>query len=317
MPFYESLSTQQLSDKAEKAEQKLESCDLCPRKCGVNRLKGETGFCGAGDKVKINSIFPHHGEEPVLSGQNGSGTVFFCHCTMGCIFCQNHRISQQYEGEYVTAEALASGMLRLQEQGCHNINLVTPTHYVPQIIQALSVAIPKGLRIPIVYNTNGYDALETLRLLDGLIDIYLPDIKYADDQYAKNLSACPDYVQQNRTALTEMWNQVGPLITDENGMALQGLVVRHLVLPNGQAGTAESMKWLAGNLGKEVAVSMMAQYQPVYRASKTPSVDRRITKEEYIAAVSALKQEGLQEGWIQDWQGIDGSYLYNSLVNDE
>lgn len=197
----------------------------------------------------------------------------------------------------------------LQERGCHNINFVTPTHFVPQIIRSLSLAIPKGLNLPIVYNTSGYESLETLKLLDGFVDIYLPDIKYADNRFGQELSNCPDYVENNRAALREMWQQVGPLVLDSDGIARQGLIVRHLVLPEGKAGSGEGLKWMAHTLSDEVAVSLMAQYSPVHRAAELPGMGRRLHRDEYLDAVAALDEAGLSEGWIQDWEGMDGQYL--------
>lgn len=309
MPFYHDLPETELTRRTNQACSRLSECDLCPRQCGTNRLRGEVGFCGAGADLRVSSAFPHHGEEPAISGQNGSGTIFFSHCTLRCLFCQNHQISHGGHGEEWTEAQLAEEMLLLQNRGCHNINLVTPTHYVPHILRALQIAIPKGLAIPIVYNTSGFDTLSTLLLLDGIVDIYLPDIKYADNTRAKSLSSCEKYVAANRLALKEMWRQVGPLVVDQSGVAAQGMIVRHLVLPQKMAGSESSLAWLAQELGREVAVSLMAQYSPRHRADELDHLNRRITREEYLEAVAALDRAGLSEGWIQDWQGMDGHYL--------
>jgi putative pyruvate formate lyase activating enzyme len=313
MPFYQDLSKEQFTALIAKAYKHLESCDLCPRECHVNRLKGEKGFCQSDERFKVNSIFPHHGEEPPISGTQGSGTIFFSGCTLRCIFCQNFQISHEGNGDFFTCEQLAEEMIGLQNKGCHNINLVTPTHFVPQIIHTLSIAIESGLNVPVVYNTSGYESVSTLQLLDGIVDVYLPDIKYASDDFAKELSGSSSYVRHNREALKEMWRQVGPLVTDKDGIAKQGLIIRHLVLPGKKSGTKESMEWLAKELGEEVCVSLMAQYSPLYKASTCEGINRRITQEEYFEAVEAHDRAGLSEGWIQDWQGMDGKFIIDFL----
>lgn len=314
MPFYQDISKSEFVSRIEEAYKHLVSCDLCPRQCGVNRQKGQVGFCQSDERIKVNSIFPHHGEEPPISGTGGSGTIFFSGCTLRCIFCQNYQISHEGNGDFFTCEQLAQEMIGLQKKDCHNINLVTPTHFVPQIIRALSIAIASGLNIPIVYNTSGFDSLSTLKLLDGIVDVYLPDIKYASNAEAMELSSCKNYVEHNRAALKEMWRQVGPLVTDESGIVKQGMIIRHLVLPAQKAGTKESMEWLSKVLGKEACVSLMAQYSPLYKASTNPEIDRRISQEEYFEAVESLNQARLSEGWIQDWQGMDGHYIIDFLT---
>jgi putative pyruvate formate lyase activating enzyme len=213
----------------------------------------------------------------------------------------------------MTNTQLADEMLLLQQKGCHNINLVTPSHFLPQILEALLVAIERGLKLPIVYNTSGYESPETLKLLDGIVDIYLPDIKYANNNYSKKYSSCNDYSEHNRRALREMWRQVGPLITDEHGIAVQGMIVRHLVLPESIAGTIESIQWMASELSGEVAISLMAQYNPLHNSADFPEINRRISREEYFSAVGALHEAGLGEGWIQDWEGMDGRYIIDFL----
>lgn len=313
MPFYKDIPASEFERRIQEGYRRMETCDLCPRACGANRMQEKTGFCLAGKGVKISSAFPHHGEEPVLSGTNGSGTIFFSHCTLRCAFCQNYQISHEGNGDPATVEDLANEMLALQKRGCHNINLVTPTQYVPHIIHALSLAAPRGLSVPLVYNCSGYESLKTLALLDGIIDVYLPDIKYAQNSCAGKYSSCPDYVEHNRNALKEMWRQVGPLVTGADGVALQGLIIRHLVLPGGKAGTDESMRWLAMHIGPHVAVSLMAQYQPLHNAFCCPEINCRITREEYVEAVSALDNAGLSEGWIQDWEGIDGRFIIDFI----
>lgn len=289
-----------LAQRVERARERLAACDLCPRRCGVDRLAGETGYCRAGAGARVASRNAHHGEEPPLSGTRGSGTIFFTHCTGRCLFCQNYPISQLGVGQDAPSERLAGMMLELQRAGCHNINLVTPTHYVPQILEAVALAAGRGLRIPLVYNTSGYDRVETLELLDGVVDIYLPDAKYADDAVAERLSGFRGYVEANRAALLEMARQVGAgLDVDAQGVAVRGMVIRHLVLPGGLSQTPEVLRWLAGHLGREAWVSLMSQYFPAHRAVGHPELGRRLVPAEYAAAQDALEAAGLDEGWCQ------------------
>jgi putative pyruvate formate lyase activating enzyme len=295
------ISEIELEKRIDAAYKLLESCRVCPRECGVNRLKNDKlGFCRSGLDLIISSVSPHHGEEPPLSGAKGSGTVFFTNCNLRCVYCQNYPISQLGNGEERTAGELACQMLWLQEQGCHNLNLVTPTHFVPQILKALGIAMQRGFNLPIVYNTSGYESMETLRLLDGIVDIYLPDMRYSDDAAAMKYSIAPDYPQLNRAAIKEMYRQVGNLVLDEQGVARQGLIVRHLVLPGNIAGTEAVMKFFAEEISKDVSISLMSQYFPAYRAREFKEINRRITTEEYEKASQIMQKYDLENGWMQD-----------------
>lgn len=282
-----------LLDRIEKALQMLENCTICPRNCKVNRLKGEKGTCEGGYLPKISSYSPHFGEERPLVGFHGSGTIFLAHCNLGCIFCQNYSISHLGEGREVSFDRLSSMMIELQKLGCHNINFVTPTHYVPQILKALAKAIEMGLSVPLVYNTGGYDSVKTLRLLDGIFDIYMPDFKYTISDVAKQYSQAPDYPEVAKLGLKEMHRQVGDLVIDERGIALRGLLVRHLVLPQGMAGTQEAMRFIASRISKNTYVNIMDQYYPCGEISHDSPLARRITKQEYEEAIAAAKEEGI------------------------
>ena len=271
------------------------SCHLCPRQCRVNRLKGELGVCGAGSRVRIAAAHPHFGEESPLVGFHGSGTIFFSHCNLLCAYCQNWQISHGGEGESLSDAALARIMLRLQLVGCHNINVVTPTHCVPNIVQALRTAVSLGLRVPLVYNCSGYEPLEVLQLLDGIVDIYLADCKYTDPAAADKYSCgARDYPEIAATAISEMYRQVGDLATDENGIALRGLMLRHLVLPHGMAGTDRFVRFVAERLARSTYVNIMPQYRPQHDASKHPELSRAITREEYLRAISLARAAGLE-----------------------
>ncbi len=295
------ISDTELQKRIEAAYGLLESCRVCPRECGVNRLKNDKlGFCRSGLNPIISSVSPHHGEEPPLSGTKGSGTVFFTNCNLRCVYCQNYPISQMGNGEERTPGELACQMLWLQEQGCHNLNLVTPTHFVPQILKALGIAMQRGFNLPIVYNTSGYESMETLRLLDGIVDIYLPDMRYSDNAAAMKYSIAPDYPEINRAAIKEMYRQVGNLVLDEQGIAKQGLIIRHLVLPGNIAGTEGVMKFLAEEISKDVSISLMSQYFPAYRAREFNEINRRITTEEYEKAYQIMLKYGLENGWVQE-----------------
>jgi putative pyruvate formate lyase activating enzyme len=277
-----------------------EKCHLCPRKCGALRLNGEhEGVCGAGRVLKISSHNLHFGEEPPISGSNGSGTIFFTNCNLHCVFCQNYPISNLGNGRNVTEEGLAKMMLELQEEGAHNINLVTPTHYVPQILEALGMAIGQGLHIPLVYNSGGYESIETLRLLDGIIDIYMPDAKYWSSELAERYSHAADYPEVNRSALKEMYRQVGDLTLDSHGIAIRGLLVRHLVLPGAVEDTKKILEFLAMEISPQVYISLMSQYHPCYNAFKYPDLSRRLTTEEYDTARVYADHFGLTNGWCQ------------------
>ena len=291
---YHRLGFEELRRRAARAYQRLKSCDLCPRRCGVNRLKGERGACRGGRDAVVSSYGPHFGEETPLVGRRGSGTIFFAYCTLRCIFCQNYELSHYGEGEPVTTARLARMMLALALMGCHNINLVSPTHFVPQILAALTKAAAEGLNLPIVYNTGGYENLETLRLLDGIIDIYMPDFKYTDPAVAQKYSGARDYPQVVKEALKEMQRQVGDLTLSQEGIALRGLLVRHLVLPENLAGTKEVVEFLSREVSPRCFINVMAQYYPAYRAREFPPLDRRITPAEYNAAVKAAREAGLR-----------------------
>ncbi len=290
----------ELQRRAEQGMARLSHCSICPRACGVNRLEGERGFCQGGRLPVVASWNSHPWEEPPISGTRGSGTVFFGGCSGRCRFCQNYPISQLGVGREVQIAELADMMLELQSRGCHNINLVTATHFVPQVLSALSIAVWQGLRIPLVYNCAGYEDLETLRLLDGVVDIYLPDAKYADDEPAREFSGFPRYVEVNRAALKEMYRQVGELELDEQGLAVRGIIVRHMVLPGGLAGTPQVLHWIARELSPTVHVSLLAQYFPAHRALGHPLLGRRLTWEEYDAAMAVFEASDLENGWLQE-----------------
>ena len=295
------ISDTELQERIEAAYQLLESCRVCPRECGVNRLKNDKlGFCRSGLNPAISSVSPHHGEEPPLSGTKGSGTIFFTNCNLRCVYCKNYPISQMGTGAERTTGELACQMLWLQEQGCHNVNLVTPTHFMPQILKAIGIALKRGFRLPLVYNTSGYDSLESLKLLDGIVDIYLPDMRYSDDPTSLKYSIAPHYPEINRAAVKEMYRQVGNLVMDENGIAKRGLIIRHLILPCGLSGTERIMKFLAEEISKDVYISLMSQYFPAYKAHEFKELSRRITAEEYEEAYQIMQKYGLENGWVQE-----------------
>ncbi|HEY3309825.1 MAG TPA: radical SAM protein [Desulfuromonadaceae bacterium] len=300
MNYLDLYKSGELLQRVRAAYRHLKSCDLCPHDCGVDRLAGEKGVCGVGALPKIASANVHKGEEPPISGTSGSGTIFFSGCSLKCRFCQNFPISQLRNGDEITTAALAQRMVRLQRQGVHNINFVTPTHFLPQILAALWLAIPQGFRLPIVWNSSGYEKPDLLRLLEGVVSIYLPDMKYVDEDTAVRLSAAPGYRESNRLAVKEMLRQVGHLQLDDDGLAVKGLIIRHLVLPNQLAGTRQTLAWIAENLGTETHISLMRQYFPAHRAIETPDIDRKITDEEYDEAVEVLEQFDLENGWLQD-----------------
>ena len=276
----------------------LESCSLCPRKCKVNRKIGELGYCKAPYNPVVSSYFPHFGEEKVLVGRNGSGTIFFTFCNLGCVFCQNYTISHLGIGDEISTEELASIMLYLQKLGCHNINLVTPTHFVPQIIEALLKAIEQGLEIPIVYNTSGYENLEILMLLDGIIDIYMPDIKFYYPETAKKFANAEDYPEVAKIAIKEMYRQVGDLIVNEDNIAIRGLIIRHLLLPNHLPELEGWLNFIKEELSTEVFLNIMDQYRPLYMAYKYPEINRRIKPKEYEEAISIAKNLGFKNLYL-------------------
>ncbi len=303
LPSYLRLhASGELEWRLEQAQAILSHCTLCPRNCRVNRLEGQTGYCRAGSEPVVASWNAHHWEEPPISGSGGSGTIFFTHCTARCLFCQNYPISQLGVGQKISVARLSQIMLELQARGCHNINLVTPTHFVPQILAALPAAIDGGLRLPLVYNTSGYDTVETIRLLSDVVDVYLPDAKYADDDVGERLSGFRHYVENNRSALCEMYRQVGEdLVLSADGLALRGLIIRHLVLPAGLAGTNAVLTWIRDALSPRVHVSLMAQYFPAHHALNDPVLCRKITPEEYIEALECFDALQIERGWRQEY----------------
>jgi putative pyruvate formate lyase activating enzyme len=300
MSYIDLFQSGELLKRVRHAYARLRSCDLCPHKCRVDRISGETGFCRAGLKPKIASASIHRGEEPPISGSCGSGTIFFSWCTLRCRFCQNFPISQMGNGEELTTIGLADRMLKLQKQGVHNINLVTPGHYLPQIMAALWHAVPRGFRLPLVWNSSGYENVDALALLDGLVDIYLPDMKYSEEEPAVRFSAAPGYRDINRAAIREIFRQVGHLELDKEGIARRGLIIRHLVLPDRTAGSAATLRWIAETVGTETHIALMNQFFPAFEAGETAGINRKITDAEYAEAVEDLEKYGLENGWVQE-----------------
>jgi len=294
-PAYEKLENEgKLAQRIEQAYAILEDCQLCPRRCGVNRKKGEKGFCRGPYRPVIFSAQPHFGEEVSLVGKNGSGTIFFSNCNLRCIFCQNWPISHEGKGKELTDEDLANMMIHLQKIGCHNINLVTPTHVMPNILNATRIALKKGLRLPLVYNTSGYERLEILKILDGVVDIYMPDMKYMDaDQAEKYSSGASNYPEVTKRAIIEMNRQVGELKVNKRGIATRGLIIRHLVMPNRVAGTEKLLRWVAKTLPKSTYVNIMAQYHVDYKAFDYPKIARGITVQEFLEAMEWAENFGL------------------------
>ncbi len=287
------LESGELQRRVELLKSMLEDCVLCPHQCKVNRMKGEKGYCKTLYNVVVSGAGPHSGEEDELVGLNGSGTIFFSHCNLRCAFCQNYEISYCGEGNEVTVQELAEMMLSLQQKGCHNINFVSPSHIVAQIVEAIYIASHAGLRIPIVYNSGGYDLTDTLKLLEEVVDIYMPDIKFSSDELAWRYIGVKDYSKIAKAAVKEMYRQVGNLKVDAENIAYKGLLIRHLVLPQNLAGTEEIMEFIAKELSKDVYVNIMAQYYPEHKAYGIPEFSRRITGEEYRNAVEAAKKAGL------------------------
>ena len=281
----------------------LKACVICPRKCKVNRLEDKQGFCKTGKLAKVFSFYPHHGEEPPISGTQGSGAIFFSHCNMGCVYCQNYEFSQLGRGKEYTCEELAQIMLKLQGQGCHNINLVTPTHVLPQILKSLELAAAQGLKIPLVYNSSGYELTETLQLLEGIVDIYLPDMRYADGKCSERLSKAVDYPRYNQQTIKEMYRQVGKAEFDDAGLIKKGLIVRHLVLPQRVSGTEEIMQFISKEISQDTYISLMSQYLPYYQAAGYPEISRRLKAVEYTEAKKILEKYNLSNGWIQESYG--------------
>lgn len=302
----------ELKQRVQKLEARLASCDLCPRECHVNRLENESGFCHSAYLPIVSAVCVHHGEEPAISGSRGSGTIFFGNCTMRCMYCQNYQISQDWERQQlkeIDFPQLAERMIYLQDElGCHNINFVSPSHFIPQLVRAVLEAVPRGLRVPLVYNSSGYDSVTSLNELDGLISVYLPDLRYASNAWASKFSHVKDYVPHAHAAIKEMYRQVGDLIVDEYGVAEKGLIVRHLILPNNIAGSEESLRWLAEEVSPTVTVSIMSQYYPSHKARRSRMLGRTITEEEYEEVLRILDDVGLENGWVQE-MGAAGNYL--------
>lgn len=287
----------------------LENCNICPHRCGINRIAGKIGRCKATDKVKIALASIHNFEEPCISGKNGSGTIFFSNCNLNCVFCQNYEISQLGKGKEISIEQLAEIFIKQQNKNVHNINLVTPTMYIYQIIEAIKIAKDKGLEIPIVYNSNGYENVEALQYLKGYIDIYLPDLKYSDDEIAYKYSNIKNYFETAVNAIKEMYNQVGVPRIDENGVMKKGLMIRHLVLPNQLQNSKDVLKWINDNMDKKVFVSVMAQYFPTYKAKHFPEISRKLTKEEYNEIEQYLYSLDLENGYIQELGEHEEEYV--------
>jgi putative pyruvate formate lyase activating enzyme len=291
--YLETYENGLLQEKIRAATDLLRSCTLCPRACQVDRLANQTGVCKTGKNAWVSSYTPHFGEEVPLVGHGGSGTIFFTYCNLLCNFCQNYEISHQGIGEEVSSSKLARMMLLLQQQGCHNINFVTPSHVVPQILSALLEAIEGGLSVPLVYNTGGYDRAETLKILDSVFDIYMPDFKFWSPVVAKRICNAPDYPEVARHAVLEMHRQVGDLVLDESGIAQRGLLIRHLVMPNGLAGTRDIMRFIVRKISKNTYVNVMAQYRPCGKAYDMPEIAVRLSETEYAQALRAAKEEGI------------------------
>ncbi len=298
-PSYLNLTPSELQQRVDGAYEMLSQCRLCPRDCGVDRLSGQRGYCKTGHRPFVASWGPHYGEERPIRGSHGSGTIFFSNCNLGCIFCQNWEISHEGEGHETSEQDLAEIMLKLQRQGCHNINLVTPTHQMPMILKALSIAIEGGLNVPVVYNCGGYESVEALRLLDGIVDIYMPDLKFTDDSVSSMCAEAPDYFVRAKEALKEMHRQVGDLVLDTNGVVLRGILLRHLVLPADLAGTEAAMDFVANHISKRTYVNIMAQYYPCYKARGDERLGRTITNEEYSKALDYLIKAGINRA-IED-----------------
>lgn len=287
----------------------LEQCSLCPLKCKINRNKNELGRCKAGNKIKIGLYSLHYDEEPCISGKEGSGAVFFSNCNLKCKFCQNYKISCESKGEEISIEQLSDIFIEQQKNGANNINLVTAIPYVPHIIEAIKIAKEKGLHIPILYNTSGYEDIKTLKMLEGYIDIYLPDFKYYDNDLAMRLSNVKNYREITETAILEMKRQVGKNKYNENGILQKGIIIRHLVLPNNIQNSKDILKWIKKNLGKETTISLMAQYFPTYKALEDKEINRKLTKEEYKEIEQYLYELELENGYIQDLEDEEEKYV--------
>ena len=299
-PSYLSLGSKEIKKRGFELYNRLSNCDICPRECKVNRIMGQKGVCGSDYRLFISSYHLHFGEEKIISGYSGSGTIFFTNCSLKCIFCQNYEISHLGEGYEIEIEQLAKIMLNLQNLGAHNINLVTPTHYLPQILLSLSIAIQYGLKIPILYNTSGYEKVEILKYLNGIVDIYLPDAKYMDSEISLKYSKAKDYTEINLDALIEMKRQVKNYEFDNRGVILRGVVVRHLILPNNIENSKKVLKILYDNFGKDILISLMTQYYPCFKAIGDPQIGRRINKEEFDEILNYFRELGFDESLVQN-----------------
>lgn len=307
------LESGELDERITRLQEMLAECVLCRRRCGVDRLRGQRGYCGAGETLEMSSSCVHTGEEPVLTGNTGVGNVFLGRCNMACVYCQNHTISQPGPGRRphweISEEEVAGLLLDFQAGGCPTAGFVSPTHFAPQVFRAVAMAARRGFRLPVIYNTGGYDSMELLRALEGLVDIYLPDMKYGDPAMSLACSDAPDYPAASREAVLEMLRQVGNLRTDADGVAYRGLLVRLLVLPGGISGTVDTLEFLARNAGNDVFISLMSQYYPAHMAREFPPLDRRLLPREYGEAVSAMERLGFHNGWVQDPVTSPDSYL--------
>jgi putative pyruvate formate lyase activating enzyme len=316
-PSYAYLTNDDWALRIDELDRIAARCELCPRRCGVNRLEGERGFCGAPGGLVVSSIFPHHGEEPPLSGTGGSGTVFFTHCTLKCVYCQNFQISHEREGRTFLVEELAQKLLGLQEKGCHNVNLVTATHFLPWVLRALRMAAEAGLAVPVVYNCGGYELEETIDLLKDVVDIWLPDMKYGATEFARLYSKAPDYVDVSQAAVRRMFRQVGPLRCDDVGIAHRGLCIRHLVLPNGQSASREVLGFLKRIFDpQDIFISLMAQYRPLYDAARHALIGMRVDPAQY----EMIKQEFIAagfEGFYQDPERLDTGFVIDFKTRKE
>ncbi len=301
-------NTGELQQRAATLEAMLRACDICPHNCGNDRIADEIARCYSGYLPIVSSYTPHFGEEPLLVGTHGVGNIFFGNCNLRCVYCQNFQISQNWKEEKrneVSFERLAEMMIELQSKGCHSIGLVSPTHFVPQIVKALLIAIERGLRLPIIYNTNAYDSVAVLRLLDGIVDIYLPDLKYSEEEMGYRYSKVREYPASAREAIREMHRQVGTeLVLGEDGLVKRGLIIRHLVLPNDLAGSGENLRWIRDELGKDTTLSVMSQYFPTHKAT-TPLLDRKVREREYEKVLELLDRLGMEHGWAQEYEASE------------
>ena len=308
IPSYKKISAENFEQRLSLANQIIKKCTCCPRNCLADRTNGELGTCQSGDKPIISSFTPHFGEEPVLSGSNGAGNIFFGNCNLSCDYCQNFVISQNpklEKGNEVSIERLADIMIELQNLNCHNIGLVSPTHFTVPILKSIWIAIKKGLSLPIIYNTNGYDSVEVLKLYKDVIDIYLPDFKYGNNDYGRRLSKIPDYFDMCKLAIKEMYEQVGSELIYENSVVVRGLIIRHLVLPNGLAETEEVFKFISRELDHKIHLSVMSQYYPTNRSSRNVLIDRKVSHREYDRVLDLLNKYELENGWVQEMESND------------